>query len=67
MVKKPCITIRDETEWVELVEHGFNSVTGAEAEDIYDAYKTITETDLEFNIELYGDAKAGERILDFLK
>jgi len=65
--KKPCITMRDETEWVELVEHGFNSVTGAEAEDIYDAYKTITETDLEFNIELYGDAKAGERILDFLK
>ncbi len=65
--KKPCITMRDETEWVELVEHGFNSLTGAETENIYDAYKDIIETDLDFNIELYGDGKAGERIVDFLK
>jgi len=65
--KKPCITMRDETEWVELVEHGVNSLTGAEAENIYDAFKATIETDLNFNFELYGDAKAGERILDFLK
>ena len=64
--KKPCITMRDETEWVELVEHGVNSLTGAEAEKIYDAYKAIIEIDLDFNIELYGDGKAGERIVDFL-
>ena len=65
--KKPCITMRDETEWVELVEHGFNILTGAETENIYDAYKAIIETDLDFSIELYGDGKAGERIVDFLK
>jgi len=65
--KKPCITMRDETEWVELVEHGFNSLTGAKTEDIYDAYKSISETDLDFNIELYGDGKAGERIVDFFE
>ena len=64
--KKPCITMRDETEWVELVEHGVNSLAGAEAEKIYDAYKAIIEIDLDFNIELYGDGKAGERIVDFL-
>ena len=65
--KKPCITMRDETEWVELVAHGFNSLAGAETENIYDAYKAIIEIDLDFNIELYGDGKAGERIVDFLK
>jgi UDP-GlcNAc3NAcA epimerase len=64
---KPCITMRDETEWVELVEHGFNSLTGAETENIYDAYKAIIEKDLEFSVELYGDGKAGERIVDLLK
>ena len=65
--KKPCITLRDETEWVELVEHGFNSLTGAETENIYDAYKAIIETDLDFNIELYGEGNAGEMIVDLLK
>jgi UDP-GlcNAc3NAcA epimerase len=65
--KKPCITMRDETEWVELVEHGFNSLAGAETENIYDAYKASIEIDLDFNIELYGDGKAGEWVVDFLK
>jgi len=65
--KKPCITMRDETEWVELVEHGFNSLTGAEAKNMYHAYRANIEKDLDFNIELYGDGKAGERIVDFLK
>ena len=65
--KKPCITMRDETEWVELVEHGFNSLAGAETGNIYDAYKAIFENDLDFNIELYGDGKAGEWVVDFLK
>ncbi len=65
--KKPCITMRDETEWVELVEHGFNSLAGAEAENMYHAYRANIEKDLDFNIELYGDGKAGERIVDFLK
>jgi UDP-GlcNAc3NAcA epimerase len=65
--KKPCITLRDETEWVELVEHGFNLLTGAETENIYDAYKAIIETDLNYNIELYGDGNSGEKIVEFLK
>jgi len=64
--KKPCITLRDETEWVELVEHGFNLLTGATAENIYNTYKAVVEKDLDFNIELYGDGKAGERIVDIL-
>jgi len=64
--KKHCITLRDETEWVELVEHGFNSLAGAETDNIYDAYKAIIQTDLDFNIKLYGDGKAGEKIIKIL-
>jgi UDP-GlcNAc3NAcA epimerase len=64
--KKPCITLRNETEWVELVEHGFNLLTGAKAENIYNTYKAVVEKDLNFNIELYGDGRAGERIVDIL-
>lgn len=64
--KKPCITLRDETEWVELVEHGFNHLAGAEAEAIYDAYTNNAAKKYDFNLELYGDGKAGEKIVRFL-
>ncbi|HEX2059495.1 MAG TPA: UDP-N-acetylglucosamine 2-epimerase (non-hydrolyzing) [Thermoanaerobaculia bacterium] len=28
----PCVTLRDETEWIELVEHGVNRLAGADEE-----------------------------------
>ena len=31
-----------------------------------DAYKAIVETDLEYNIDLYGNGKAGEKIVNIL-
>jgi UDP-GlcNAc3NAcA epimerase len=35
----PCITLRDETEWIETVETGWNKVTGADAERIVTAVR----------------------------
>ncbi len=32
--EKPCITMRDSTEWVELVENGWNTLTGADTQKI---------------------------------
>ena len=35
----PCVTLREETEWVETVESGWNQLAGASEDRIYNAFK----------------------------
>jgi len=63
---KPCITMRDETEWVELVEHGYNCLVGAKREQILAAEKDFVQQTRDYSIPLYGDGRAGEKIVDIL-
>jgi UDP-GlcNAc3NAcA epimerase len=69
--EKPCVILRPETEWVELVECGTAIITDANEQKIIEAYKTLTsKTNLQFP-KLYGDGKAAEficgELLDNLK
>jgi UDP-GlcNAc3NAcA epimerase len=64
--KKPCVTLRDETEWVELISHGYNFVAGTNDEDIFEAYKKISEKRVDFKQNLYGDGTAGNKIVRIL-
>jgi len=63
---KPCITLRDETEWVELVEHRFNCLVGAEREKIIGAEQKFIQQARDYSIPMYGDGTAGEKIVDTL-
>lgn len=64
--RKPCVTIREETEWVELVEHGVNIVVGADKEKIKDALMTFSNQKLNFDIDLYGNGLAAGKIVKYL-
>lgn len=64
--KKFCITLRDETEWVELVEHGVNILAGAAKEKILQIYDTFKNRVFDLDKNLYGDGDAAVKIVDLL-
>ena len=65
--EKYCVTMRDETEWVELVEKGFNVLAGSEPTRIISSVNVMISKNKEgFESRLYGNGDAGEKILDTL-
>jgi len=58
--------LRDETEWVELVEHGFNTLAGREPESICKAFDEMLGRGISLNPDLYGDGKASEETVSIL-
>ena len=44
MLKVPCITLRNETEWVETVKDGWNVLVGADKEKIIAAGGEVVES-----------------------
>lgn len=61
---KQCITLRDETEWVELVDAGVNVLAGADKNLIISACKSEKQSN--FNQDLYGNGTASEKIIHSL-
>lgn len=65
--EKHCVTMRDETEWVELVENGYNVLAGADEAEILNAADQMMTQQSDFSSKLYGDSDAGIKILDALR
>ena len=65
--EKPCLTLRDQTEWTELVTNGFNKIVGADKNQIISGYREMLDASPDYSKELYGGGKAGEKILDYLR
>lgn len=62
--KKYCITLRDQTEWVELVEAGKNFVAGADKQTIINYVEGMAHEFMDFNPLLYGDGNASKHIIE---
>lgn len=56
MLRVPCITMRENTEWVETVEDGGNVLVGAEYEKIRDAILNFEGAKVKGNVFGNGDA-----------
>ncbi|BCS89175.1 non-hydrolyzing UDP-N-acetylglucosamine 2-epimerase [Pseudodesulfovibrio sediminis] len=65
-LQTPCVTLRRETEWVELVEHGFNDLAGVEAESIATSVKSMLNKQYDWGHTLYGKGDTSHVILETL-
>ncbi|MGP3507886.1 non-hydrolyzing UDP-N-acetylglucosamine 2-epimerase [Paracidovorax citrulli] len=60
----PCVTVRSETEWIETVDSGWNTIAGADARKILDAMDAGRPA--ASKPEVYGKGDAADRILDIM-
>lgn len=63
-MQKPCITLRDETEWTETIQVGWNKLVGVDVDVIVNSWKTFTPPAEQPPI--FGNGRAGEKIAEIL-
>lgn len=62
-LKKPCITLRDETEWIETLEDNWNFIVGTDRTKILEKFN-VTKFGEQKNF--FGDGNAAEKIIEHL-
>jgi UDP-GlcNAc3NAcA epimerase len=63
---KYCVTIREQTEWIELVENHYNFIVGTNKELIISTTQKLIDTVFPEKINLYGNGKASNNICNVL-
>jgi UDP-GlcNAc3NAcA epimerase len=61
----PCLTLREETEWVETVQVGWNRLVSTDPERIIDAWFSFAPPSV--RPPIFGDGAAGQRIVHILE
>lgn len=62
----PCITIRDETEWTELIHSGWNILCPPVSCDLISSIKKMLNTKFYNHPDFYGDGKSADKILSLI-
>ena len=62
-MKVPCVTVREQTEWVETLESEANILVGTDTAKIVEAVKKQVSPEYK---DVFGDGKAANKIVDIL-
>lgn len=66
ILKIPCITIRDTTEWVETVQDGWNYLIGDNLSKIHATVKSFQINPMKKQSETYGDGRTAEIMVSII-
>ncbi|MDA1047919.1 MAG: UDP-N-acetylglucosamine 2-epimerase (non-hydrolyzing) [Verrucomicrobia bacterium] len=61
--KVPCVTLRSETEWIELLPGGHNRLARPMIESISEKAEEALSSDPDWSVDLYGDGHSSETIV----
>ena len=65
-LKVPCITLRERTEWMEIVEEGWGILVGADRLKILDAIMNFEGSE-RYNQNIFGNGRASDKISSIIK
>ncbi len=63
---KPCLTLRDETEWVELLTAGYNILASPFEKDLLNRFDKFIQIKIPSGDVIYGNGNAGKVIVEKL-
>lgn len=64
--KKPCIVLREETEWTELVDLGVNVLYRQGVDSLPEQIQSMLTSQLDFTTACYGDGSSAKKLADVL-
>jgi len=64
---KPCVTLRDETEWRELLSLGCNVLAGADKQKILSSVDSMLNYKFKSEDGVYGSGNAAEMIIQAIE
>lgn len=63
--KKPCVVLREQTEWVELLDENA-AILCSPHDEINNVYENLIEGSPKFSAQLYGAGFAAKKVVDYL-
>jgi len=67
LAKTPCVTVRNETEWVETIDARSNILAGTDTRKIVESIKASMNKQIDWEKNPFGDGKTSDRIIEIIK